>query len=212
MNLLFTGLTAALQTAVNRVLELDQTAKSRLQKLAGKVLAIELSDVPVKLYFIPTEDELQVFSYYDGRVDTRLRGSSIELLSMGVSARPGESLFKGSVHIQGDVELGQEFQDILRAMDFDWEERLSYLVGDVAAHKMGNTVRSVMQWGAQTVASMQDNLAEYLKFESDALPARFEVDAFEREVDTLRDDVERLAARVQRLASAVPAALKAAKP
>jgi ubiquinone biosynthesis protein UbiJ len=210
MSLLLTGMTAALQTAINRVVELDQTTKSRLQKLAGKVLAIELSDVPVTLYFVPTEDELQIFSHYDGVVDTRLQGSSIQLLSMGVSAKPGESLFKGEVQIQGDVEMGQEFQNILRAMDIDWEERLSYLVGDVAAHKMGNTVRSMLGWGAQTVASLQDNLAEYLKFESESLPARFELDAFEHDVDTLRDDVERLEARVQRL-TVVPATAKATK-
>jgi ubiquinone biosynthesis protein UbiJ len=211
MSLLFTGIAATLQTAVNRFLELDQTAKTRLQQLAGKVLAVELSDLPVILYFMPTEDVLQIFSHYDGAVDTRLRGTSFQLLSMSVSARPGENVFKGEVQIQGDVELGQEFQDILRAMDIDWEERLSFVVGDVAAHKMGNAVRSMLGWGAQTVASLQDNLAEYLKFETGTVPARFEIDAFEQDVDTLRNDVERLEARVQRLASASPAAAKAGK-
>jgi ubiquinone biosynthesis protein UbiJ len=211
MSLLFTGIAATLQTAVNRFLALDKTAKARLQQLAGKVLAVELSDLPVTLYFIPTEDELQIFSHYDGTADTRLRGTSFQLLSMSVSPRPGENVFKGEVQIQGDVELGQEFQDILRAMDIDWEERLSYVVGDVAAHKMGNAVRSMLGWGAQTVASLQDNLAEYLKFEAGTVPARFEIDAFEQEVDTLRNDVERLEARVLRLASASPAAVKAGK-
>lgn len=201
MSLLLTGLTAAMQTAVNQFLELDPNAKTQLQSLAGKVLAIEFSDLPLKLYFIPTHDDLQIFSQYDGTVDTWLRGSSVQLLSMSASARPGESLFKGAVSIEGDIDLGQRFQDILRNLDIDWEERLSYLVGDVAAHKLGNVARSFLHWGRQTAQSLQDNMGEYLKYETNSLPARFEIDQFEHEVDTLRNDVERLQARIQRIMS-----------
>ena len=206
MSLLQTGLTAAIQTAVNQFLELDQNAKSQLRILAGKVLAIEFTDLPLKLYFIPTRDDLQIFSQYDGAVDTRLRGTSVQLLAMGGSARPGESLFKGAVSIEGDIDMGQRFQDILRSIDIDWEERLSYLVGDVAAHKLGNVARSFAQWGLQTALSLQDNLGEYLKYETNSVPARFEIDQFQHEVDTLRDDVERLEARIQRITSTVPQA------
>jgi ubiquinone biosynthesis protein UbiJ len=115
-------------------------------------------------------------------------------------------LFKGAVSIEGDIDLGQRFQDILRHMDIDWEERLSYLVGDVAAHKLGNVARSVFAWGRQTALSLQDNMGEYLKFESNSLPARFEIEQFQHDVDTLRDDVERLEARMQRLTASVSTA------
>jgi len=206
MNLLLTGFTAALQTAVNQFLKLDQNAQSRLRKLAGKVLAVELIDLRVKLYFIPTSDELQIFSHYDGTVDTCLYGSSVNMLSMGAAAKPGDSLFKGAVRIEGDVELGQQFQDTLRNLDIDWEEHLSHVVGDVAAHKLGNVARRLFDWGRHTVSSLQDNMGEYLKYESNNVPARFETDQFQHEVDTLRDDVERLQARIQRLTAKISAA------
>ena len=190
-----------IQTAVNQFIELDQNAKRRFQALAGKVLAVEFTDLPLRLYFIPTGADMQIYSQYDGVVDTRLRGSSIQLLSMGASARPGEKLFKREVQIDGDTELGQRFQEILRNLDIDWEERLSLFVGDVAAHKLGNAARSLFQWGRQTVGSLQENISEYFQYESNSVPARFEVDNFIRDVDVLRDDVERLNARVQRLNS-----------
>jgi len=66
--------------------------------------------------------------------------------------------------------------------------------------------RSFAQWGLQTALSLQDNLGEYLKYETNSVPARFEIDQFQREVDTLRDDVERLEARIQRITSTVPQA------
>jgi ubiquinone biosynthesis protein UbiJ len=125
---------------------------------------------------------------------------------MGVSERPGERLFKGDVQIDGDTELGQRFQDILRNMDIDWEERLSLILGDVAAHKLGNAVRGLFQWGRRGVASLQENLNEYITYETNSVPARFEVDNFNQDVDNLRDDTERLNARVQRLQSMVSGA------
>ena len=213
MSLLLTGFAAALQTAVNQFLQLDQNARSQLRDLAGKVLAIQFTDLPLTLYFIPTRDDLQIFSRYDGAVDARLRGSSIQMLSMSASAKPADSFFKGMVDIEGDVELGQRFQDILGSLDIDAEERLSYLIGDVAAHKMGNALRGLLTWGGQIVQSLQDNTAEYLTFESNTLPARFELEYFYHDVDVLRDDVERLAARIQRLTPLLAAdTAKAAKP
>lgn len=203
VSLLLTGLTAVLQTAVNRFIELDQNAKAQFQSLAGKVLAIEFTDLPFKLYFLPTRDDMQIHSHYDGTVDTRLCGSSLQLLAMGASARPGERLFKGEVRIDGDTELGEHFQMILRNMDIDWEEHLSVFLGDVAAHKLGNLARGFFHWGRQSVVSLQENFGEYLKYEANSVPARFEVDNFTHDVDALRDDVERLAARIQRLKSSI---------
>ena len=192
-----------MQTAVNKFLELDQNSKGQLQALAGKVLAIEFTDLPFKLYFLPTQDDLQVYSQYDGAIDTRLRGSSIQLLAMGASDDPGERLFKGEVQIDGDTELGQQFQDILRNMDIDWEERLSLILGDVVAHKMGNAARGFLQWSRQSVFSLQENISEYFRYETNAVPSRFDIDDFIHEVDRLRDDTERLNARVQRLRTKV---------
>jgi ubiquinone biosynthesis protein UbiJ len=206
VSLLLTGLTAVLQAAVNQFIELDQNTKSQFQTLAGKVLAVEFTDLSLTLYFLPTGGDLQIYSHYDGATDTRLRGSSIQLLTMGVSERPGERLFKGDVQIDGDTELGQQFQDILRNMDIDWEERLSLILGDVTAHKLGNAVRGFFQWGKSGVASLQENLSEYITYETNSVPARFEVDKFNRDVDTVRDDTERLNVRVQRLQSMLSSA------
>lgn len=203
MSLIVTGITAAMQAAVNQVLGLDQHAKQQFQQLAGKVLAVEFTDLPLSLFFVPTEDELQIFSYFDGVVDTRLRGTSIQMMFMGGIEKPGDSLFKGSVDIEGDTELGQRFQEILRNFEFDWEEHLSHVLGDVAAHKLGNAVRGGLQWVSQAVQSVQTNFSEYLQYESDSLPARFEVDGFAQDVDVLRNDVERLSARMQRLSSKI---------
>lgn len=200
-----TVITAAIEAALNRVLQLDEDSVARLSRLQGKVIAIEFSGLDVALYLIPEAGNLTVYGRFEGEADTVLRGSPLALMRMGLAKHAGDVVFAGDVIISGDVELGQEFRDILDGLDIDWEEHLSHFTGDLVAHKVGNLLRGAVAWGQQTADTLGQDTAEYLQEESDMLPNRDEVDAYLSEVDRLRTDVDRLEARVQRLQSHLPA-------
>ena len=72
------------------------------------------------------------------------------------------------------------------------------MLGDVAAHQIGNLLRGSFVWGKQVAATLGQDTAEYLQEEKQELPRPDEVNAFLAEVDILRGDVDRLAARVAR--------------
>lgn len=200
-----TVITAAIEAALNRVLQLDEDSVARLSRLQGKVIAIEFSGLDVALYLIPEAGNLTVYGRFEGEADTVLRGSPLALMRMGLAKHAGDVVFAGDVIISGDVELGQEFRDILDGLDIDWEEHLSHFTGDLVAHKVGNLLRGAVAWGQQTADTLGQDTAEYLQEESDMLPNRDEVDAYLSEVDRLRTDVDRLEARAQRLQSHLPA-------
>ena len=78
----------------------------------------------------------------------------------------------------------------------DPEEELSTVIGDVAAHGVGEFVRGLGAWGRQAGLTMEQNVGEYLQEERQAVPGRHEVDTFRKDVNTLRDDVARFEARL----------------
>lgn len=201
MNALPTVVSAALEAAINQVLQLDPDSVARLSALQGKVIAIELRSLDLAFYLIPQADRLNVYGHFEGEPDTVLRGTPLALARMGMVKDAGDVLFAGDVEISGDVELGQQFQALLDRLDIDWEEHLSHITGDLVAHKVGNLVRGAMDWGQKTLNTLGQDTAEYLQEESGDLPSRAEVEAFLAQVDTLRADVDRLEARLQRLAS-----------
>lgn len=201
MNHLPTAVTAAIEVAMNQVLQLDEDTVARLARLQGKVIAIEFSGLDVALYLIPESEKLTVYGRFEGDADTVLRGTPMAMMRMGLVKHAGDVLFAGDVEISGDVELGQEFSEILDGLDIDWEEHLSHLTGDLVAHKVGNLVRDVFAWGQQTIDTLGQDAGEYLQEESDTLPNRDEVEAYLSQIDVLRTDVDRLEARVQRLQS-----------
>lgn len=188
---------AALEKALNGYLELDPDSRARLAAMHGGVVALGLTLPKATLYFIPGADRLQVSTTYDGEPDTRISGSSFAL---GRLALAGETTrLPEGVRVEGDARLGQQFRDLLRGVDLDWEEWLSRLTGDLIAHRIGEAVRGLTGWGRRAGESLRLDLGEYLREESGALPSRDEVEGFMDDVDRMREDVDRLQARIARL-------------
>ena len=95
--------------------------------------------------------------------------------------------------------MAGQFQQLLSYARPDVEEELSGIVGDVAAHRLGDLARGLGQWGRDARATMGSNIKEYLQEESRDVPSRYEADRFATNVSTLRDDVDRIEARLNRL-------------
>ncbi|WP_078117785.1 ubiquinone biosynthesis accessory factor UbiJ [Thiosocius teredinicola] len=192
-----------LEQSINAVIALDPDAARRLATLHGSSVRIELSGTGIALNMVPGHDgRLQMLGSIEGEPDCTLRGSAFDLMRANEQNQGTAQLFAGRVSIDGDAKLAQRFSEALGSLDIDWEEQLSRLTGDIAAHEIGRGVRAAMQQGARMRDSAEQNLSEYLTEETRVLPHRYEVEDFVSDVDTLRDDVERLEARIALLEKA----------
>ncbi len=198
------ALAAALESALDLYLKQDPEALRRCGGMEGKVIALDIAGLGVSLYFLPGPDGIQVLGHYEGQADTRLRGSPMGIGRMVLGSRD-DTLFEGAVDIEGDTETGQQLQDILLSTEWDWEEQLSRLTGDVVAHQIGTVARRARQFLAASRSTLERDMSEYLQEESLLLPCRIEIERFLNEVDCLRADLDRLSARVERLLQATAA-------
>ena len=186
-----------LEQVLNRVIGLDPDAGERLAALHGRSIRIDLRGTGVRWFFVPAHDgRVRVVGSLEGEPDCTLAGSPFDLLRASAKAAGAKQLFGGHVQIEGDTDLAQRFSEVLADLDIDWEEQLSQLTGDIAAHEIGRGIRAAAREGARMRRSSEQILSEYLTEEARLLPHRFEVEDFIADVDTLRDDAERLAARI----------------
>ncbi|WJW75570.1 SCP2 sterol-binding domain-containing protein [Thiohalobacter sp. IOR34] len=190
--------TAALEAALDGLLAADPEAAAGLTALDGKVIAVELRGLGQTLYFLPAEGRIAVMLNYEGSPDTLISGTPLALARMGLG-KTGEGLFGGEVQIRGDSAVGHRFQALLASLEFDWEEWLSRLVGDAAAHQAGRLLRETGSFLQHSADTLRQDLGEYLREEARLLPTRYEIEDFMAEVDRCREDVDRLEARVKRL-------------
>lgn len=200
-------LIGAIETALNEYIKMDALASTKVAKLSGKIIAIELQGWDFTLYLLPDAHGIQVMSSYAGEPDTIIRGTPIALFNMSKGETTAATLREQNITIDGDLELGQQFSQFFKQLDIDWEEKLAQTfakfssdsTGDLLAHKIGRFVQGFKQWQPQAKLTLEQNIAEYLQQESEILPFKEEIEPFFKAVDTVRNDVDRLEARIQRL-------------
>lgn len=179
------------------LLRLDPEALERAAAMAGKTIAVELAGLGQTIYLSPEAGAIRLRADHSGEVHVRIRGTPLALLAMSADTE-GASVASG-VEIIGDVALGRHLQSLLASFSVDWEELLSGYLGDVAAHQLGNGGRAAAQWFAETRATLERDVAEYLRNEAEILPERWQIRQFLAAVDELRSDIDRLDARIKRL-------------
>jgi ubiquinone biosynthesis protein UbiJ len=101
--------------------------------------------------------------------------------------------------------VAQRFRELLAEAQPEFEEELARVFGDVAARRLANFARGLLDWGRKASDSLTGSMVEYLQEEGRDLPTPTEVEEFLADVDRLRDDAERLEARLARLESRSPA-------
>jgi len=183
---------------LNRNIAESTPARELCEQLSGAVVAIRVRNTALAAFFIVADDALDVVSTTSQEPDVVITGSLLTLA--GMAGNSGAAAIRaGSLDLTGDASLAAQFQRLLLLARPDMEEELSNLVGDLAAHRLGEFARGVGRWSRAARSTMSANIREYLQEESRDTPSRYEVEKFGAAVNTLRDDVDRVEARLNRL-------------
>ncbi|MEX0899253.1 MAG: SCP2 sterol-binding domain-containing protein [Gammaproteobacteria bacterium] len=161
--------------------------------LAGRCIAVELTDLDTELCLRPHEAGIAVTLAMSDDPDVRIAATSGDLLRMirGTQTPPPRLV------ITGDAELAQSVRALFRRVRFDPDERLAALIGDVPAHQLGRALRGIAAFGRESLNTLAGMTGEYLQYEARTLPTKAEVANFVDAVDEVRDGVERAAARFE---------------
>lgn len=197
--LLATAALGALQAALDRALRLDPAAAARFAPLAGKAIEIRLQPFDLRFYLLPGPAGIELAAELARAPDAVFSGTPLGLLRGALRRGERRELFGDDLRVDGDVDTARRLKAALDAVDIDWEEHLSRLVGDVAAHRLGTLARDLGGWTCDAGGSLAEDLADYLHEEARLLPVRAEVESFLAAVDVLRTDADRLEQRVLRL-------------
>lgn len=178
---------------LNHLLRANSWARNALQPHAGKTASLRC---------LPFETRLTVLD--SGEVAPAAAGTAPAVtltltpgLMLRVAARD-DTVWR-DVTIEGDTALAGVIHHLWRHLRWDIEEDLSKVVGDIAAHRMTESGRTLQRWALTGGENLAHSFAEYWTEERPLIAARHEVARFNAEVDQLRDDAARLEKRIEQL-------------
>ena len=182
-------------SAVNHVLRSAPLAMERLRHHAGRTAAFQVGPVRFVLTVQTTGEVTPAVA--DAKRDLEVRISPFLLPRLAA----GEEAAFREIEMQGDMEFAQEVSSLARHLTWDYEEDLSKVVGDIAAHRLAGAARGLRDWGRDAALRAGQGAAEYWTEESPLIASRVKVEDFVRAVDALREDADRLEKRLAALSA-----------
>jgi len=182
---------------VNRQIAEKTPALDLSKELEGKVISMKIRDTEHHLDFIMIENKLQAVNDSDDH-DVQITGSLLTFTSL-IKNSPEEAVRDGLLNFQGDIGIGQKFQELMRYAKPDFEEELSRVFGDMAAQNIGKVNSKVSHWIKDSKNILEQNISEYLQEEQKILPSQYEFNKFQVAVNKLRDDVDRIEIKFKKI-------------
>jgi len=156
-------LALALETAVNRILQLDLESPSRVNKLEGRLLQLDLEGLNITLFFTFKHGVVRVRLEADSEPDTTISGTPIALFSMAKPEDADWGLPESKVQINGDASLARDLERIFRKLDPDWEGPLAGMLGEVAGYQAAEGIRQGVKTARETARAASQILSDYIK-------------------------------------------------
>lgn len=104
-----------------------------------------------------------------------------------------------AVRVEGNAEFATELAFVLKNLRWDYEEDLSRVVGDIAAHRISGGLHALAGWQRQAAGNFADNLLEYVTEENPLVVGHHEHKMFADEVIALLDTLQKTERRLDRL-------------
>lgn len=197
LSLMSATVTQMVCLVLNHLLDQQRSSKTKLQKEAGKVLALNIAPMQLRLrvndqgYFQPGSATNGIATPSDTQI-TMQWGDLI-----GSVSNPNAMSRKAA--IEGDMDFAQTVSAVINDLSWDPERDLARVVGDAQAVWVMNTLSALGTNAKDVVQRFKNNLREYVVHEKSMTPTASEFDAFRGEVNQLRDELARLEKRLTRL-------------
>ncbi|MSQ50669.1 MAG: hypothetical protein EXR28_02150 [Betaproteobacteria bacterium] len=185
---------------VNHLLRQHLWARERLAAHAGGRIRLRMAPV----FTAPLLTDIDLLILASGLIEPCISEAAPDLL---VAIKPAaipmllvhhpDALKR--VALSGNAALASAVQELVSRLEWDVEEDLSRIVGDIAAHRIAAAGKDLFSWQRDALERSARNFAEYWTEENPMLARRAEIDRFARDLQALEQSLALVELRLQAL-------------
>ena len=196
--------TGVMETGLNTLLKESPESKVALLRLKGKIIHVHLNEVNKDLYFVFSQQQVDILSKFEGKADCYLALNLSVLPQLREQNNITQLIKQDKLVLEGDLNLAQQFSALLQELKPDIEEKLSQYTGDIVAHTLVSGVKNSACWVKKQITRQTRHAAEVLTEEWKITPAPLEIAYFCNQVSDVEVQLAELESRLTRLLNTHP--------
>ncbi len=192
---LLTAVTAIIERALNRALELDPAGRQALLGILSDPVQLDITaPLPLTCSLRSADERVLVSGQPASNPALTISGKPLAFVALATG--DDQVIHDGRLSISGNSDLALQLQHALQQLNPDWETAIAVHIGDIPAHFLGSRVRGVLGWSRQAFQSLNASIEEYVHEESRLLPGRRELKVTFEDIEALSLSTEQLEARL----------------
>ena len=165
-------------------------------KLNGKVILIDLKNTNTDIYFLVENNCISIIENADVEPNLILEGTPIGFINY--TNNFGN---EHNIKISGDASLAESFSKLAEKTNIDWESIIAEYINDDVAFYSSKIFEYVKTRRKEVGSSIERNIKEYLKDETDIIPTKEEITNYVSDVDKVRQKLDLLTAKLNKIKS-----------
>lgn len=198
---------ATVESAINKLLSLDDESDKRLKALNGARLTAFVSPLPygLTLSFSDRVDVLTEHGSFEdvvsqlGSRDCCIKTSLQTLPDLKETSQLTRLIQQKALFLEGELNIAQQVSGLFQQLDIDVEELLATRTNDVFAHQSVKTASIIHEKAKTALASAARVFGNAIVEEKQLAAHKLAVMHFSDEVSALRDHTDSVDARLRRL-------------
>ena len=162
-------------------------------QLNTKTIKISIKDINIVL-FIKFEEENIILSSEENKVDVEISGKLSSFIFY--STFSGSDLFSSKINISGDVETANSLNNLLKESDI-LRSIIIEIVGQKAASSIFSILDPIKEKINESSENKRNSLADFLKYDTDLVPNKEEINNYIDEVDDIKSRTEKLSNKIK---------------
>ncbi|MGC7588993.1 ubiquinone biosynthesis accessory factor UbiJ [Bisgaard Taxon 46] len=192
-------ITAGLETLLNKLIAHTEYCEPYLRKLDNKVLTVKPQKLDFPLYFVFSQQRIDLLTQYEGEPDCSVEIAPSLLFHMPKKSELSQFINDKSILLQGDLQVLQDFVALSEFIEKDPAELLSHYIGDVPAQSAVDFLRKLNQLFKQKINQSQQFWGERLTEEWQVVSPSLAIADFCDQVKTLEKDTALLEQKIAQL-------------
>ena len=190
---------AAIENALNLLLDKEPSLKLALEQVKHQTLAVEIRDWHTTYALTFTGKQFMLFNNYQEQAECKISAHLETLPELKDPSIMTQLIRQDKLDLEGDLHLAQAYSGAFAKLDIDWAEHLSAYIGDAPAQLIVEKSQQTKTCLSHSATTFAGTFTQLMQDELKVAIHPLELQQFKQHTRALKQHAAQLEQRIEQL-------------